>query len=75
MILAEIRAQFAEAKEDEDRVKLWNRVCFRLDVMAMIVGQLLNAAMLIWWVSLHIMADNGTIEDYYLADGDLSTYH
>ena len=54
-----------ERERRDDQRQLWNRACYRLDVMGLIIGQLANAALMVWWLWLQTIATGQTLEDFF----------
>jgi hypothetical protein len=37
--------------EDENIIDRWNCVCYRLDILGLVIFQVLNLCLLFWWLS------------------------
>ena len=55
-----------QQREDDDVVQEeWNLVCFRLDIIAMVVSHAANIAMMAFWMCLEYFASQGTLENHF----------
>jgi hypothetical protein len=46
-----IRYIVMECDEDENIIDRWNCVCYRFDIVGLVIFEFLNLCLLFWWLS------------------------